>query len=148
MVAQFVLSLMKLTSVMWTVAVAVVDTCRLVRLLRLKSFSPITSGSVARCKRGCCPDVAVAVLIVVGVVVVVLVVALVVAVLVAVVVGRDHISCVLGHPLDQSFSGAVCITLTACGCSLRWGMTMVYCESAGRFCPGLCLASMSRSYGL
>ena len=34
-----------------TVAVAVVDTCRLVRLLRLKSFSPITSGSVARCKR-------------------------------------------------------------------------------------------------
>ena len=34
-----------------TVAVAVVDTGRLVRLLRLKSFSPITSGSVARCKR-------------------------------------------------------------------------------------------------
>ena len=33
------------------VAVAVVDTCRLVRLVRLKLFSPITSGSVARCKR-------------------------------------------------------------------------------------------------
>ena len=72
----------------------------------------------------------------------------VVAVLVAVVVGLDHISCVLGYPLDQSFSGAVCMTLTACGCSLNWGMTMVYCESAGRFCPGLCFASISRSYGL
>ena len=84
--------------------------------------------------------------------VVALVVALVtldvVAVLVAVVVGLDQISCVLGHPLDQSFSGAVCITLTAFGCSLRWGMTMVYFESAGRFCHGLCFASMSRSYGL
>ena len=33
------------------VAVAVVDTCDLVRLVRLKSFSTITSGSVARCKR-------------------------------------------------------------------------------------------------
>ena len=56
-------------------------------------------------------------LIVVGVVLAVLVVALVtldvVAVLVAVVVGLDQISCVLGHPLDQSFSGAVCMTLTA-----------------------------------
>ena len=82
-------------------------------------------------------------LIVVGVVLAVLVVALVtdvVAVLVAVVVGLDRISCVLGHPFDQSFSGAVCIILTACGCSLCWGMTMVYC--------GLCFASMSRSYGL
>ena len=34
-----------------TVVVAVVDTWRLVCLVRLKSFSPITSGSVARCKR-------------------------------------------------------------------------------------------------
>jgi hypothetical protein len=33
------------------VVVAVVDTWRLVRLVRLKSFLPITSGSVARCKR-------------------------------------------------------------------------------------------------
>ena len=75
-------------------------------------------------------DVAVAVLVVVGVMFVVLVVALValdvVAVLVADVVGLDHISCVLGHPLDQSFSGAVCMTLTAFGCSMRCGITMVY----------------------
>ena len=34
-----------------TVVVAVVNTWRLVRLVRLKSFSPITSGSVARCIR-------------------------------------------------------------------------------------------------
>jgi hypothetical protein len=92
------------------------------------------------------------VLVVVAGTVVALVVALVthdvVAVLVAVVVGLDQISCVLGHPIDQSFSGAVCNTLTALGCSLRWGMTMVYCESAGRFCAGLCFASMSRPYGL
>ena len=56
-------------------------------------------------------------LIVVGVMLAVLVVALVtldvVAVLVAIVVGLDQISCVLDHPLDQSFSGAVCMTLTA-----------------------------------
>ena len=92
---------------------------------------------------------AVSVLVVVVRTVAALVVALVtldvVTVLVAVVVDLDQISCVLSHPLDQSFSGAVCMTLTACGCSLRWGMTMVLCESAGRFCPGLCFASMSRS---
>ena len=34
-----------------TVVVTVVDTGRLVRLVRWKSFSPITSGSVARFKR-------------------------------------------------------------------------------------------------
>ena len=31
--------------------VAVVDTWRRIRLVRLKSFSPMTSGSVAHCKR-------------------------------------------------------------------------------------------------
>ena len=69
-------------------------------------------------------------LVVVVLMFVVLVAALVtldvVAVFVAVVVGLDQISCILGHFLDQSFSGAVCITLTAFGCSLRCGITMVY----------------------
>ena len=42
----------------------------------------------------------------------------VVVVLVADVAGLAHISRVLGHPFDQSFRGAVCMSLTAFGCSL------------------------------
>ena len=113
-----------------TFVVAVVDTWRLVRLVRLKSFSPMNSESEARCKRCYCADVVVAVPVVVVPMVAVLGVSLVtldvVAVLVADAVGLDHISWVLGHPLDQSLSGAVCINLTVCGCSLRCGITMVY----------------------
>ena len=50
----------------------------------------------------------------------------VVVVLVAEADDLDHISSVLSHPFDQSFRGAVCMILTACGCSLRCGNTRVY----------------------
>ena len=79
-----------------TIVVDVVNTCRLVRLVRLKSFSPMTSGSVARCNLCCCADVVVAVIVVVVLEVAVLEVALVtldaVVVLVADGAGLDHIS--------------------------------------------------------
>jgi hypothetical protein len=54
----------------------------------------------------------------------------------------DYILSVLSHPVDQSLNGAVVIILTALGCSFLWGMTIVYCEPAGRIRPGLCLTSM------
>jgi hypothetical protein len=118
----------------------------------VETFSPITSGSVARCSLCCCTVVFVVVALSVAVLVLfvvdVLVVAVAVVVLVACTARLDHISCVLGHSFDQSLSGAVVIILTALECSFLWGMAIVYCESAGRFRPGLCLASMSLSYGL
>ena len=78
----------------------------------------MTSGSVARFSRLCCA----------GVVVVVedTVVDKNIAVLVFCCTRRDHISCVGGHPFDQSFRGAVFMILTAYGCSLRCGITKVY----------------------
>ena len=48
-----------------TLAVGAVDTCRFDRRVRLKSFSPMTSASVARCNLCCCTDVVVAVIVVV-----------------------------------------------------------------------------------
>ena len=79
-----------------TLVVDPVDTCRLVRLVRLKSFSPMASGSVAHCNCCCCTDVVVAVIVDVVIEVAVPEVALVtldaVVVLVADGAGLDHIS--------------------------------------------------------
>jgi hypothetical protein len=129
-----------------------VDTCHPDLLFLLKLFSPITSGSVAHCSRCCCTEVVLVVAVTVAVLGLFVVGALVVTVAIVVPVEctarLDHIACVLGHPFNQSLSGAVVIILTALGCSFLWGMTIVYCESAGRFRPGLCLASMSLSNGL
>ena len=101
--------------------VEVVVVSLLDRLLRLKSFSPMTSGSVARCSRPCCAvvvfDVEVVIDEVQRLVLATLVVDVDIAVLVFCCTGRDHNSWVGGHPLDQSVRGAVFMTLTACGCS-------------------------------
>ena len=79
-----------------TLVVDAVNTCRLDRLVRLKSFSPMTSGIVAHCNLCCCTDVVVAVVAVVVLEVAVLEVAMVtldaVVVLVADAAGRDRIS--------------------------------------------------------
>ena len=77
-----------------TPAVEVVDVSLLDRLLRLKSFSPMTSGSVARCNRRCCArvvfDVEVVVAEVRRLVLASLVVDVKTAVLVLCCTGRDH----------------------------------------------------------
>jgi len=103
--------------------VEIVDVSLLDRLLRLKSFSPMTSGSVARCSRRCCAGVVFDVKVVVDevqrLVLATLVVDVDTVVLVLCCTGRDHNSWVGGHPLDQSVRVAVFITLTACGCSFR-----------------------------
>ena len=103
--------------------VEVVDVSLLDRQLRLKSFSPMTSGSVARCSRPCCAvvvfDAEVVIDEVQRLVLATLVVDVDIAVLVFSCTGRDHNSRVGGHPLDQSVRGTVFMTLTACGCSFR-----------------------------
>ena len=97
--------------------VEVVVVSLLDRLLRLKSFSPMTSGSVARCSRPCCAVVVIDE--VQRLVRATLVVDVDIAVLVFCCTGRDHNSWVGGHPLNKSVRGAVFMTLTACGCSFR-----------------------------
>ena len=100
--------------------VEVVDESLLDRLLRLKSFSPMNSGSVARCSRPCCAVVVFDVEVVIDEVqrhvLATLVVDVEIAVLVFCCTGRDHNSWVGGHPLDQSVRGAVFMILKACGC--------------------------------
>ena len=79
-----------------TFVVDAVDTCRFDRLVRLKSFSPMTSGSVARYNHCSCTVIVLAVIVDVLLEVAVLEVALVtldaVVVLVADAAGLDHIS--------------------------------------------------------
>jgi hypothetical protein len=135
-----------------TLIVDAVNTCCLDLLVRLKSFSPTTSGSVARLSLWCCAVVVVVSVLTLDVldvdVAVVAVVTLAVDLLVACAAHLDQISVDIGHPYDQTMSGAVVISLTALGWSILCGMTIVYWESDGRFCPGLFFASISLSYGL
>jgi hypothetical protein len=80
------------------------DTCRLHLLFLLKSFSPMTSESVALCSLGCCTEVVVVEVMAVAVVGWFLVNAVVFGVDIVVPVActsrLDHISCVLGHLFD------------------------------------------------
>jgi hypothetical protein len=80
------------------------------------------SGSVARCCRPCCAGVVVVVEVTVAEVGLLVLDTLVVAVDIVVLVvcdaRLDHISCVFGHPFDQSLRGAVVIILTALGFSV------------------------------